>query len=160
MKKFILLLSVIFLSSCRSGQNDCCTDYLLGFQMLVKNSEGEDLLNPNTPNSLNTDKIKLFYLKNGVKEEVYHPTADHPRNYFIFLDSNGQYRIGVNVNYAKSEPFPITYIQWNENDMDTIISKLEYKDSGISIEKLWYNNELKIDFSNPQYSDWVFEIVK
>ncbi len=160
MKKFILLLSVIFLSSCRSGGDICCFNYSTFFEIIVKNSEGEDLLNPDTPNSLNTDKIKLFYLKNGVKEEVYRPTADHPRNYLIFLDTDNQYRMRVFPNDLKSELLPVTYIEWNGNDTDTIMCKIEHSDNAVLLEKLWYNNELKIDFSNPDYRTRVFEIVK
>ncbi len=160
MKKFILLLSVIFLSSCRSGGDICCFNYSTSFDIIVKNSEGEDLLNPDTPNSLNTDKIKLFYLKNGVKEEVYYPNLDAPRHYSINLYEDNWYKIHILPNGLQSELLPVTYIEWNENDTDTIMCKIEHLDNAVLLKKLWYNNELKIDFSNPQYSDWVFEIIK
>lgn len=146
MKNLIMLLSVIFLSSCTSDdekKNEF--NYSTAFEMIVKNSEGIDLLNPNSFNSLNTNNIKLYYLKNGVSEEVYNPSLDLPRNYTIYLHSDGIYRIRIFPNEIQSEEFPITYIKWNETDTDTIKCKLKYTENAIVLEKVWFNEVFKLD---------------
>ena len=126
--------------------------------MIVKNSEGIDLLNPNSSNNLNTNNIKLFYLKNGVSEEVYNPSLDLPRNYMIYSQSDGIYRIRIFPNDIQSEEFPITYIKWNETDTDTIKCKLKYTENTIVLEKVWFNEEFKLDTT--QNSGFTFQILK
>ena len=159
MKNLIMLLSVMFLSSCNSDdekKNEF--NYSTGFEMIVKNSEGIDLLNPNSPNTLNTNNIKLFYLKNGVSEEVYNPSLDLPRNYMIYLQSDGIYRIRIFPNEIQSEEFPISYIKWNETDIDTIKCKLKYTENAVVLEKVWFNEVFKLDTT--LNNGLTFEILK
>jgi len=159
MKNLIILLSILFLSSCSSDdEKKNAFNYANQFQMTVKNSEGIDLLNPNSPNTLNTNNIKLYYLKNGVSEEVYNPSADFPRNYMIYLHPDGFYRIELTPNDAASEEFPISYIKWNETDTDTIKCKINYSENAIILEKVWFNEEFKLDTG--LNNGLTFEIVK
>ena len=116
--------------------------------LLIKDVSGQDLLNASTPNTLNTNNIKLFYLVNGQPQEVYNPNLSYPRNYFIFdyslYNSNA---IRVFPNDKSSDEFPITYIRWNESDTDTIKCHYLKGSSGagsyIVCDKVWYNGILK-----------------
>lgn len=131
--------------SCNSecGQNNY--NHAIGFEIHVKSSNGEDLLNPNSPNTLNTSNIKLYYLKNGISEEVYNPNSDYPRNFMIFMDQEGLYRMRIFPNALKNEEFSVTYIKWNETDSDTVKCKFSFDCNATILQKVWFNDTLKLD---------------
>ena len=156
MKNLIIIVLLLILVSCSSEESKNDATYSIDFEMIVKNSDGADLLNPNTPNTFNTPNIKLFYLKKGILEEVYSPTADFPRNYKIYQHIDGIYRIGIFPNDSKSENLPVTHIEWNATDTDTIKGEFYYSENAVIIQKVWFNDELRLDFSNGR----TFEIVK
>lgn len=163
MKNLFFIMTALLLVSCSEKEDDylCCANqvHMDGVEMSVRNSDGSDLLNPNNPNAYSADEIKLFYEIDGEVVEVYDPAMDLPRNFMIFNYSNeteSEYRIRLLPNYDRNESQPITYIQWNETDRDTIKAEFYYsgpEDSNYSftIENLWFNGEPK----NPY-----FDIVK
>ncbi len=161
MKNLILFCTALFFLSCSKSdkEENQSSVHLDGIEIAVRNAAGEDLLDPNTPNAYSADGIKLFYEINGEVVEVYDPAMDHPRNFIIYNyinENESEYRIGIFLNYDRNEAQPITYIQWNETDRDTIKAKFHYSgpaDSNYSfdIENLWFNGIEK---------DPYFEIVK
>lgn len=151
----------IFLVSCSNG-TDCCanpdnsTIVGIGMEMSVRDENGTDLLDPQNPNAYMEEDIKLFYLIDGEVGEVFYGNLDHPRMIKIFQHEN-EYRIGIALNHNENENPPITYIQWSETDTDTLKAEFRRWDNGIEVRKLWFNNELKWQFSD---GDTYFEIVK
>jgi hypothetical protein len=143
--------------SCSSG-SDCCTVIDLQIGLEYVNGEGEDLLNPNTENYYNENDIKVFYLVNGEKKEIFRANLDKPkmlslspshneRNYFIF---------SLSLNDLSTENVKTTYLQLDENDIDTITHTLQktYNNNKI-INKVWYNGQL------PNNESWkTFKILK
>ena len=110
------------------------------YDFIVRDNDGNDLLNPENPNAYKESDIKLFYKINGNVEEVFEGNLDNPRHFEIFKHKN-EYRITVGVNHAKNEDLPITYIQWNEADTDTIKAKFRRTDNLTIIKKLWLNGK-------------------
>ena len=159
MKKTILTLTIMTLLLGCSKNSDDENQFSLGavIELGIRNSAGVDLLNPNNQESFNESDIKLFYLINGNVEEVNNPTADLPRNFQIF-EQNGSYRIGISLNYSESEELPITYVQWNETDTDTLKCKIRRTSSLVTAEKVWLNDELIWDESSN--NEPYFEIIK
>ena len=84
--------------------------------------------------------IKLFYVIDGETQEVYDSNLDNPRNFRIYKHEN-EYRIGISPNYSKTEEKPVTYIQWNENDTDTIEVVYERTQNATVQNKIWLNGE-------------------
>lgn len=160
-KVFFLIGLVIFFIGCSDG-TDCCpnptnaTIVSLGISMSISDVNGNDLLDPQNPDAYTKDEIKLFYLIDGEPVEVYNPGMDHPNGFKIFQHEN-EYRIGIALNHDENENPPVTYIHWSNGDTDTLQATFRRWDNGIEVRKVWFNNELRWQFSD---GDSYFEIVK
>lgn len=137
----ILLTIVTVLFAC-SKSNEIETQYgyniEVGLEFSILNSLNEDLLNPENPNHLDVTKIKLFNVINGEKQEVYNPNMDYPRNFNIFKHEN-EYRIAVFLNSTETSEKPITYVQWNDSDIDTIEVTIKRTQSSMLQNEIWLN---------------------
>lgn len=142
MKPIHIILSVFFLISC--NKNDDTPEQFvidLGVNTSLQNAAGDDLLDPNNPNSFRVSDIKTYHLING---EVKLAGADD----VLFQESNGLFVFRTFVNYEGNDEFPITYIDWSETDRDTIKSEIYRTDNQIRAIKVWYNDELMWDVEN------------
>ena len=72
---------------------------------------------------------------------VNYPNSDNPRGFTIY-EHISEYRIGISMNYSEAEEFPVTYVQWNEFDTDTLKCKIYRTNSLVTVEKVWLNDEL------------------
>jgi hypothetical protein len=113
-------------------------DLDLGLEISVVDKAGNDLLNPVSPNSFKESEIKIYYLLDGKKVEVFYSNYDHPRNFYIYQRGN-EFRIAVILND------PITYIQWNNSDTDTIQCEVSRAEGSVVCRKVWFNGELRWD---------------
>ena len=142
MKKLLIILAVLTFYTCDES-NEMGEQYFnlyAGLEFSIVNLQNEDLLDPENPNRLDVDKIKLFYEINGEKQEVYNPNYDNPRNFTIFKHAN-EYRIGITLNHTETSDKPITYVQWNESDTDTIEAIYVRTPRATIQEKLWLNGD-------------------
>lgn len=141
MKKiFYTILCLLLMNSC-NNENEEQYNLDVGFELSIINSNGEDILNPNHTNAIKHSDIKLFYLINGEKEEVYNGNYTYPRNFKIYEHQN-EFRIGISQNYSDMEEKPLTYIQWNDIDTDTIESIYERNSNSVLQRKIWINGDL------------------
>ena len=141
MKVLMSLLILCFLMNCTSDDTQERFNYDVRFDFSIKDGEGNDLLDPESPNSFDGSKIKLFYLISGELEEVYDGSLDNPRNFLIF-QQGGDYNIRVFVNHSETEEIPKTYVRWNETDTDTISCEIYRTNTLVKVEKVWLNDEL------------------
>ena len=71
-----------------------------------------------------------------------------PRNFFV-KQNNSKSTIVVFTNHDLNQQYPVTYLQWNETDIDTIKSEFVHFENGsIFLNRLWYNGELKWKFQD------------
>ena len=70
--------------------------------------------------------------------EVYDSNMGYPRNFMIYQHEN-EYRIRVFMNDTETSDKPITYIQWNINDTDTIEAVYERPGNSVLKRKVWLN---------------------
>ncbi|TDP01557.1 hypothetical protein [Flavobacterium sp. 245] len=142
MKKLLIILTITTFFACDSkDDNDVNSFYLnTDIDFSVFNADGEDLLNPETPNHLDESQIKLFYVVNGVTEEFFEGNLDYPKNIRI-LKKGKQYVIGVGLNHSENGK-SITYIQWNEKDTDTIEATFARGKTFIYPKDVWLNGKL------------------
>lgn len=126
-------------------------------ELVVKDAEGNDLLDPETLNAFNESDIKLFYLINGNLEEVYNENMDYPRNFLIFKQG-GNYRIRIFLNDSENEYYPETHIQWNETEIDIIKSQFIRTTNSVRKQKIWLNQELI--WSASDKVEPLFELIK
>ncbi|NLP59421.1 hypothetical protein [Lutibacter sp. B1] len=139
MKNLIIILVVSLFFSCNET-NEMVEqfNYQASIEFSILNSQNEDLLNPENSNHLDETKIKLFYVINGIKQEVNNPNYDYPRGFRIYKHEN-EYRIGVTLNSNELTEKPITYIQWNDNDIDTIEVVFNRTQNSVLQNMIWLN---------------------
>jgi hypothetical protein len=130
----IIFIAVLFMISCKKEKVSLNLDG--GIEISVMDNSGNDLLNPATPNAFVDSEIKIYYLIDGIKKEIYNANYDHPRN-FILFEKDGEYRMGLSPNADEKEELPITYIQWKEIDTDT--------SNSVVCDKIWRNGTLVWD---------------
>ncbi|MCK5762570.1 MAG: hypothetical protein KAH05_00475, partial [Clostridiales bacterium] len=146
MKKLLLIASICLLFSCSKNSD---ADYIdVGIHLKLENSSGSDLLDPSVDNSYNNDNIKLFHLLNGTEQYYLCGNCDNQKGYYFFERDN-KYVMSVftNIEVQQDGTYPITYIQWNETDRDTIQCHINRSKDGsyIFCNKVWYNDSLVYD---------------
>ena len=151
----ILILTMLLYTSCKHEEDMVVISIAL--ELSIIDEDGKDLLNPENPNAIVEGDIKKSYLIDGEIEEVNNPLMDNPRGFRIFKHEH-EYRIEFSLNDSESEEYPITYMEWNENDMDTIKCEIEKKSNSTICTKVWFNDELKWESSNQ--TERFFTIIK
>jgi hypothetical protein len=144
MKKIILLLCVSVLVSCSKTAPE---PFDKGFKytdvnITLQNSLGDDLLGTA---SYDPSTIKIYYRINGQTVEVYNPAMGAPRNFTISTQTTPK-KMALHTNDAITELEPITYIQWNATDTDTIVTRFSVDEHyRVRTNMLWYNGDLVWD---------------
>lgn len=142
MKSLIIILTFTTLLACSKTdemkEQHYNLDAALGFS--ISNDQNEDLLNPETPNHINAENIRLFYVINGRSQEYYEENLDYPKG-FLIGESDGIYRIRIFLNHAETENKAITYVEWNDTDTDTIEVSYKRTQNSILQDTIWLNGE-------------------
>lgn len=125
----------------------------------LENISGNDLFDPSVNNSYNQDNIRLIYVLDGVEEYYLCGNCDYQKGYFFF-ERNGKYVLRIYPNFEAQQDGtdPITYIQWEQNDRDTVQCHIERNEDGsyIFCTKVWYNDSLVYDNNGERY----FTVIK
>jgi hypothetical protein len=143
MKKILIVLTVFIpLFSCNKS-NEVKEQYIIqaALEFSVFNSQNKDLLDTVTANHIEESEIKLFYQVDGEIKLAYDADLQFPRHFYIYKHEN-EYRICVGLNDTETSDRPVTYIQWNENDTDTIEVIFDRTSNGIIQKKIWLNRNL------------------
>ncbi len=141
MRTIILILAIAFLGGCTSDENLQQFVLATSIQFSVSDAEGNDLLDPENPDSYKHSDIKLYYKKEGKYEEVYEGHLDSPRKINIYKHIK-EYRIGVSLNDSEKEMQPETLIKWNENETDTVKCEVYRAEGIVRVVKVWLNGSL------------------
>jgi hypothetical protein len=131
----------------------------------VLSKDGQNLLDPVAPNSFKKEDIKIYYLINGQKTEIFNNQLDAPRQFMIF-------KVGADAKNYANEPLmrvfsndngvvnqdgneiTTTYIEWNSMDTDTLATQIRHAGASVFTEKVWYNGVVKWDLkSTPKVED-------
>ncbi|MEX1383395.1 hypothetical protein [Lutibacter sp.] len=141
MKKLLIILAVTTFIACNKSNDTIDAFYLgSGLEFSISNANNEDLLNPENPNKIDTESIRIFYVINGEKVNVYNPNLTNSRNFLVFKHEN-EYRIGITLNHTETSEKPITYIQWNEGDTDTVEVVYNRTSNSVMQNIIWLNGE-------------------
>jgi len=159
MKKLLIFsFTLVLLLSCKKTKEESAIVLSSNVDINLVDAAGNDLLDPNIPNTYNNNRISISYVTNG-NPIVYHDNSDYPNGYFIFKENmDSLYTIRVFLNFDKNEKYPTTLIHWKNNETDTIRTKFKYINKNIILDSLWYNGVLKWDFNMNKRS--LIEIVK
>ena len=142
MKKMIItLIAFAFLGCSKSEDPESQFNLDVIMEFSVFNSEKQDLLDPETPGHFDESEITLFYVVDGKTIEVFNAGMDYPKNYIIYKHEN-EYRIAITLNDTKTSIEPVTYVKWNETDIDTIKTMYLRGDDYFMKYKVWFNGNL------------------
>jgi hypothetical protein len=162
--KILVLLFMILGLSCTEDE-PITEDVFISHDVKISlaDQQGLDLLDPNNPNAINSDNIKIFHMIDGELKKfskylmkIYKPSElGFNENYVFYLG----YTSPSYYTHEKEEP--ITYIQWNETDMDTVRCQYQYTSNSIICTKVWFNEIVvwDMDDSETNSSRW-FQLVK
>lgn len=166
MKKLVFLTISILIMSCSHEDNTEPNGFVksVGVEFNILNQKGDDLLNPATSGYLPLENMKLYYLINGKKIEVYDPNMAYPRNIGLIKETT-PYRLGigtydgedglVNEENDIKTGIAIAYLELSEEITDTIKTEWESKVGKYFVNKrVWYNGELQ------ESVDLVFKVRK
>ena len=153
-KTGMTVLAVIFTLA-----NSSCeyTGTQIDSQVIIKvvNSEGKNMFESTTPNAINIDSIKIYRrLANGdtiAAENNYNFEANKGKG-FSFSEQHKFLRFYATEATTKHPELEITeassitsYIRWNYNDLDTIVTNIYHYGGLHFIDEVYYNGRLMIE---------------
>jgi len=98
-------------------------------------------MDPFLENHIDVSKANIYYLINGVTIKQYNSSLDCPSNLCDIYDQGK--RFAALYPYETSEEkYPITFIQWNETDIDTVKCHYIRGDGVVNLDSVWYNGAL------------------
>ena len=122
MKHISLAFALLVLAVSACNNLDCCSGVVADdtiFQFSLLDKQGRDLLDPQTPGSLDINAIRLYNLINSDTVMHYRSNSDAPYGYSIFKGPDSLYHFRPFFDF--SQGLEITgYIRWNAYDLDTL----------------------------------------
>jgi hypothetical protein len=164
----LISLSLIFLFACKKPQLDSPWIVDTAIDLWVRDSTGKNLLDSTTTHFYKESEIRIYYLENGIKQEVYTPAWGAPRHFSITENpSNGEYFFHLFPNEGIRSPDQdgrrdentTTYIQWNESKTDTLVCTITRVKSITVCSKVYFNSVLKFDEQTAKSQFWDSAIV-
>ncbi len=156
----LILLMVLAIISCSKSNemNNSEKNYEnvdLMYQIFIKNSKGENLLNPDVDGSYKVSEVKLF--RDAQLSDIVIDTfieLDDKYGYFLNL-----YGGGGNLKKENDNTFNYgtLYLQLNSTTIDTIYSQSIYGENSILLHKVIYNSEVVF---NNTWDDRTITIIK
>jgi len=144
----LLLLLIVSGFSCKkSTDNAVVIDINVDIQLV--DDQDKNLIDQ-VP-SVDFNDLKIYYVVNGKKDLFYNGNYGYPKGYGILESLNGDKYLRLFPN-TKGE-MPVTLIQFNETDIDTVKCEFYKKESNIICTKVWYNNVLKWDVADKNSSE-------
>ena len=143
MRQLILLLMISFFSCSSNDENQpSATNIDAVVRFYVLNEQGDDLLNPNNQNSIETSNLKIYELINGKEVEVNNPNSDAPRGFWVSPPEGkfDKYSLGLTLNILEDSNTTITLLKWSESDSDSFKAELKKGDNYIICQKIWVND--------------------
>lgn len=167
---YLLALMVGFTSSGCSDDADekefllCCMVIDSNVDLAIKDTEGNDLLDPDTPGALR--QFRVYYERDGEKTP-YKPVPGGHGGFVIEKWSvDATFHLKVFVDNPLNDPRDndnderTTYLEFKDGTIDTIRAVFTVKPGYVVIEKAWYNNTLAWDRSRDNGGIRTFELLK
>lgn len=160
MKNTLLLLLAFFLLGC-SKSDDSPAVPIGGMTrdtyvyMTYRNAAGADLLDSSTPGYFKETDLRLYYVRDGIVDEVYDSNMDMKRNMRLESTEQGVALLVFTDEPPQAKPVAgkvvtgeaIALLKLNNTITDTITTAWERRPGSFKVVKMWYNGELKWDRS-------------
>ncbi|MBI9055997.1 MAG: hypothetical protein JEY96_19405 [Bacteroidales bacterium] len=163
-KNFIiqLILFMVIVLSC-DKEEDIMLDVDLGVGISYIDGLGQDLLDPNNPNSYDTDQFKIYHYKNGEKVLFQMANLDNPKGYFVFKEANMEYyRLAISepnsYTEEESEEYEtLTLLELSSTETDTINIVIRKGNNFLETRKVYYNNILVWAWEDAKARNFIIE---
>lgn len=150
MKNIFILAVVILCVSCTNvDQKKEATLVEATCNVFLKNNAGENILGTSKyPENIIIVKYLIGGKEFGYGYDTPGAILDNPQGFYTGIVSPHETGKGMRVflNADPSEEYPVTYLRWNETEVDTLKAKYR-RGSGnngafVVLEKLWLNDVL------------------
>lgn len=146
-KRNILLFLTIVTFGC-STESGPATVYDIAIVFSVINENGEDLLAPTHPSAITEQNTDLYYSIDDSLVKQFHENLDSPKMFFVSEEKspfNEYYYMSIFSNIIDGEDMALTYLEFEDNSMDTILTQYKQGQNNTHLTKVWYNGDLKCD---------------
>jgi hypothetical protein len=143
---FVIFIFGIITLGCDKDENDVTyVDTVIDISYV--NSNRQDLLDADTPNSYNSDDIKIYHYINNEKILFSRGNLTYPSGFFIYKEMDMEYYMlritepnGTNEDGINSDYEAITLIELNTNETDTIKCVFRKGDNFFLCRSVHYNS--------------------
>jgi len=146
MKNAVVILVLLACFSCETSSNDAVV-VDIRIDMTIEDRQGNDLLNPETENSIQQDDIRVYYEIDGKKETYLschkdkNVILDNPAGFLIYPeDALGKFQLSVFSNPTQGEA--ITIIELEGHDDVTLKAQVSRENGNTIVRKVWYQGNL------------------
>ncbi len=156
MKWRIIMISIFVMLILSCNQKDPSPINVdIFIDLRVYDKSGNNLLNSSNAGYYKPEDIRVYFLKDGVKTEVYNPALDGPRNFRIFNNGANQNFLRLTPSEGtKDQETTTTLLLWRQNDQDTIRTTMTRISGTVYCSKVSYNGAIKYDVSTSQTISW------
>ena len=146
MRTIYIIVVLILFSACKKEEEKSYYNLDTNVTFYVANAAGDDLLDPNNPDSYKANEIHVYNIINNEEVEVF--TFNEMTSSFVLKKNEitGRYFFSTGFYYKSKDIF---LIKWNDNITDTIRGQYREGDHFITYDKVWYNGELIYDNTIP-----------
>lgn len=159
--KNVLLLTVLLsvLSSC-TEELDCCEDRSGNpYNVAVVDDQGRDLMDPNTPNYIDPNIIRLYRMEGGEESVVTLEGGvelDSPYGVMSF-EEGGSNWVRLFFGYEGPADEFTGIIQWSENERDVLEHKFNRPGKDKHLVQILRNGEILWDVENNPLPFFILE---
>lgn len=136
-----VILMVAFLIAAKGCSTKLCGcvqfDTQVRFNFVGQN--GNSLLNPDQPRSVEEEDIELVFVEHGV--EI--PANSHFD--IVHNRSSNRYYLLLEPNLEADTQMPVAYLTFNESDRDTVKVEIVEDADLTKVTMVWYNGVLRWD---------------
>lgn len=141
MKNFIYLSCIVAILSCQKNDEDCCSIVDIGINVKYINELNQNFFEMD--NGYNLQQVKMYHKIDGIWKPYYEGNLDQPTGLgLIEIDSEKYLAISPSLSIDENG-YSDTKIEFNENDADSIRTKIDTSHSNTIVTELYYNGVLK-----------------
>lgn len=148
----ISILIISFLANCTKNSDEPVGDIVnANIRYNIINEAGDDLLNSDNDGYFPFSDMKLYYIENNQKVEVYDENMDSPRNINV-ISGTDLFTLKISLLYHGDEDLisedddgkwgqSTALIELSASITDTIVYEWANSKSNFTVSKIWYNGE-------------------
>jgi hypothetical protein len=144
MKKIMLIIVMLISLSCKKqGGVIIDTEVYLHY----KNANGDNLLNANTPASIQANDLSVYELIKGVKTSRFDANMDNPKGFSVYASPDKGNILRFSFSYqpdARVNNKVMMFIRYKDGSEDKFTGEFnDSNESSVIVKKIWVNDVLR-----------------